>query len=261
MNSQSKLVNLIDNTTAEFFLELGRLNKDEVLDIPEIKYIFTKNWQSRIFMTNFSELNASKNIIHVISRIKELKIPVLWFVTPMSRPKNLKKILKDHGFTYQNNWRAMAIDLKTVSERFNVPEGMTIKEVLNLEDLKIWTDVLVKSFEFPIIVESYKKYFINAGLENLNFHYYLGLFNDKPVSSSVLFKGDRAAGIFYIGTIPKARGKGLAKTMVYYILNKARNEGYDISILQASEMGYPLYKKVGFKEYYTTKIYKLENPF
>lgn len=178
----------------------------------------------------------------------------------MSRPKNLEKILKDHGFNYQNNWRSMAIDLKTVSERFNVPEGMTIKEVLNLEDLKIWTDVLVKSFEFPIIVESYKKYFINAGLENLNFHYYLGLSNDKPVSSSVLFKGDKTTGIFYIGTIPEAQGKGMAKTMIYYILNKARNEGYDISILQASEMGYPMYKKIGFKEYYTTKIYKLENP-
>jgi GNAT superfamily N-acetyltransferase len=254
MNSQD-ISRLIEYNTAEFFLNLGRLNKDEVLDTPEIKYIFTKNWQSRIFMANFSELDASKNILKIISRLKELNIHVLWFVTPMSRPKNLEKLLKDHGFTYQNNWKAMAIDLKTMPEQFNIPEGLEIKEVHSLEELKIWTDVLVKSFEFPII-ESYKKYFINAGIENLNFNYYLGFFNGKAVAISILFKGRRAAGIFYIGTLQESRGKGIAKAMVNYLLNEAKNEGYNFSVLQASALGYPLYKKIGFKEYYVTNIYR-----
>ena len=257
MNFPEDITHLIDYNTAEFFLYLGRLNNDEICDSSEIKYIFSKNWQSRIFMANFNESSASENIEQVISRIKELNIPVLWFVTPMSRPRNLQSILKEHGFKYQNNWRAMAIDLKTMPERFNTPEGLEIKEVLNLEELKTWTDVLVESFEFSKISRSYKKYFINAGIENLNFHYYLGFFNGKPAASSILFKGKHAAGLFYIGTLHEFRGKGIAEAMVRHILIKAQNHGYAVSVLQASELGYPLYKKIGFEKYFTTNIYKL----
>lgn len=255
-----QISNLIEYNTAEFFLNLGRLNNDEIIDTQEIKYIFTKKWQSRIFMANFNESNASKNITQIISRLKKLNIPVMWFVSPMSRPQNLECLLKDHGFTCQNNWKAMAIDLKTFQESLNIPEGMEIKKVLNLEELKIWTDILVKSFEFPI-VESYKKYFISTGLENLNFNYYIGFFNGKPVATSIFFKGKEAAGIFYIGTLHEARGKGIAKAMVNHILNKAKNHKYNFCTLQASELGYPVYKKIGFKEYYVNKIYKWNKLF
>ena len=48
-------------------------------------------------------------------------------------------------------------------------------------------------------------------LKILIFIYYLGLFNDKHVSSSVIFKGDRAAGIFYMEPYPKLGGKGWLK--------------------------------------------------
>jgi GNAT superfamily N-acetyltransferase len=254
--SKETIANLIEYNTAKYFLNLGRLNGDEICDTPEIKYIFTKNWQNRIFMANLNETNAHSSIMHVISRIKELNIHVLWFVSPMSRPKNLQTLLNDHGFKYQNEWNAMAIDLKTIPESFNIPEGMEIKEVLNLEELKTWTDILVKSFEFPEIVHSYKKYFI-AGLESPDSHYYLGFLNGKPVSTGVLFNSKGAAGLFYIGTIPKVRRQGIAKTMVNHLLREAKNKGYHISILQASEMGYPIYKKIGFKKYYTTKIYNI----
>ena len=254
MDTDQEIASLIEYNTAKFFLNLGCLNGDTVCDTPKIKYIFTKNWQSRVFMANFNESNASLNIMHVISRIKKLNISASWYVTPQSCPVNLQSLLKDHGFTYQEDWKAMAIDLKTVPESFNI-NGIEIKEVLSLEELKKWTDVLVKSFEFPEIVHSYKKYFINAGLESPNSHYYLGFLNGNPVSTGVLFNGEGAAGLFYIGTVPEARGQGIAKNMVNYILSQAKNRGYRICILQASKMGYPVYKKIGFKKYYTTKIY------
>lgn len=260
MKSQD-IAYLIDYNTSKFFLNLGLLNNDEVCDNPEIKYIFTKNWQSRIFMVNLEGTTVSKTIRQVISRIKELNISALWFTTPMTNPKNLPILLKDHGFKYQNGWKSMAIDLKTFDSSFNIPKCLEIKEVNNLEELKIWTDILVKSFEFPLFSDSYKKYFITAGLNNLNFNYYLGFFNGKPVATSILFKGKGATGLFYIGTINEARRKGIAKAMVNYLLRLSKNEGYNICVLQASEIGYHLYKKIGFKEYYTTDIYRWKNTF
>ncbi|MGZ7050233.1 MAG: GNAT family N-acetyltransferase [Methanobacterium sp.] len=254
------VANLIERNTTDYYIYLGRLSKDEIHETSEIKYVFTKNWQNRIFMANFNESSASTDIEHLISKIRKLKISVLWFVTPMSRPKNLKDLLKDHGFTPLNYWKSMAIALEKIPERINIPEGLKIKEVFNLEELRIWTDILVKSFEFPKIAVSYKKYFINLGAQNPNFQYYLGFFNGKAVSSAVLYKGGGAAGLFYIGTVPEYRRKGISKAMTCYLLNEAKNEGYTISTLQASEMGYPLYKKIGFEKYYTTDIYRWKNP-
>ena len=256
MYTDQEIFNLIEYTTAEFFLNLGRLNSDEICDTSKIKYIFTKNWFSRIFMANFNESDISASIEQIVSMIKKLNISASWYITPQSQPANLQNLLKDYGFTHKDDWSAMAIDLENIPESFNFPEGMEIKEVLNLDELQIWTDILVKSFEFPEIIQSYKKYFINAGLESPNSHYYLGFLNGKPVATGVLFEGEGAAGLFYIGTIPKARKQSIAKTMIYYLLNEAKNREYNISVLQASEMGYPVYKKIGFKKYYTTQIYR-----
>ena len=254
--SEEDIANLIEYNTAKFFLNLGRLNGDEICDAPEIKYIFTKNWFSRIFMANFNESDLSTHIEQIVSMIRNLNISASWYITPQSCPVYLQNTLKDYGFTYKDDWSAMAFDLENVPESFDSPEGMEIKEVLNLEELKIWTDILVKSFEFSEIVQSYKKYFINAGLESPNSHYYLGFLNGKPVATGVLFDGEGAAGLFYIGTVTEARRQGIAKAMVCYLLSTAKKKGYSISVLQASEMGYPVYKKIGFKKYYTTKIYR-----
>lgn len=175
-------------------------------------------------MANFSQPGAHSSIMHVISRIKELNIPVLWFVSPMSRPENLANILGCHGFRYLNEWKAMAIDLESVPENFDFPEGMEIKEVLSLDELKTWTDILVKSFEFPEIAVSYKKYFIKTGLRDNSSHYYIVFLNGKPVVSSVIFEGKGVSGLFYIGTVQEARNHDIARAMVCYLLSTARND-------------------------------------
>jgi Predicted acetyltransferase involved in intracellular survival and related acetyltransferases len=256
MGTDQEIASLIEYNTAEFFLNLGFLNGDEVCNNPEIKYIFTKNWFNRIFMANFNESDVSAHVEQIVSRIKKLNISASWYITPQSRPLSLQSHIKNYGFTCHEDWKAMAIDLENIPESFNFPEDMEIKEVLNLDELETWADVLVESFEFSKIVGSYKKYFIKAGLKDSNSHYYLGFLNGKPVATGVLFEGKGAAGLFYIGTIPTARRKGIAKAMVNYLLSQAMNRGYPISILQASEIGYPVYKKIGFKKYYTTKIYR-----
>lgn len=61
MYTDQGISSLIEYTTFKFFLNLGRLNGDEVCDTPEIKYIFTKNGR-----TVFSwQISASQGHIPV----------------------------------------------------------------------------------------------------------------------------------------------------------------------------------------------------
>ncbi len=51
----------------------------------------------------------------------------------------------------------------------------------------------------------------------------------------------------YVATLPAARGRGVGAAMTIAPLYEARQMGYHGGILQSSQMGYPLYRRLGFQ--------------
>jgi len=76
---------------------------------------------------------------------------------------------------------------------------------------------------------------------------YLGYLNGEPVSTSTVFYGGGAAGIYCVATLPKARGKGIGAALTLKPLQDAREMDYRVGVLQSSEMGFNLYQKLGFR--------------
>lgn len=56
------------------------------------------------------------------------------------------------------------------------------------------------------------------------------------------------AGVQFVATLPEARGQGLGGAMSLAPLLEARQVGYRIGILQSSEMGFPVYRRLGFQQ-------------
>jgi len=63
------------------------------------------------------------------------------------------------------------------------------------------------------------------------------------------------AGIFAVSTLPEARGRGIGTALTVAPLVDAREAGYRVGTLQASDMGYPIYRKLGFQDVCQYNLY------
>jgi ribosomal protein S18 acetylase RimI-like enzyme len=141
----------------------------------------------------------------------------------------------------------MAVNLHELSESIQILDGFEIREVKDEESLRSWANVFVNGYGLPPDWESITfDLWMQLGLD-FPFRNYLGYLHGKPVSTSTIFYGGGAAGIYCVATLPEARGKGIGAAITLHPLQAAREKGYRVGVLQSSEMGFNVYKKLGFR--------------
>lgn len=72
---------------------------------------------------------------------------------------------------------------------------------------------------------------------------------DRTAAVALVLHTGTVAGIYWVGTLPEARGQGLAAACTAVATNLALEKGAKAVTLQATEMGEPTYKRLGFREY------------
>ncbi|HWR24964.1 MAG TPA: GNAT family N-acetyltransferase [Methanosarcina sp.] len=252
----------IEDNTVEFFLNLGRVNGSEVCDNPAVKYVFTGSGFNRIMRARFSTSIADRIVRRIVARLDTRGIDALWYITPAST-SGLPTILEQHGFFHRSDWMSMALNLSTFSGKSEFPSRLEIREANDNKDLDTWAKVAITSYNLDDELRraSGRHLITPSNTDNFRCHYFFGLLDNKPVATAALFEGEDAAGIYWVGTLPEARKRGIANAMTQHALLKAKTCGYKIAILNASEQGHSIYQQIGFTDYYTTNIYYRESAF
>lgn len=73
--------------------------------------------------------------------------------------------------------------------------------------------------------------------------------NDEPACAALALLSHGIGGVYWVGTSKKARGRGLAEYCVREVSNSAFACGARKVVLQASRFGYPIYVKMGYREF------------
>jgi ribosomal protein S18 acetylase RimI-like enzyme len=69
-----------------------------------------------------------------------------------------------------------------------------------------------------------------------------------PVAAAMTLVSHGVAGIYWVGTMPEARGRGLAEACTRLATNAGFDLGASVAALQASVMGEPIYLRMGYRE-------------
>lgn len=69
-----------------------------------------------------------------------------------------------------------------------------------------------------------------------------------PVAAAMTLVTHGVAGIYWVGTTPEARGRGLAEACTRLATNAGFDLGAQVAALQASVMGEPIYLRMGYRE-------------
>jgi hypothetical protein len=77
---------------------------------------------------------------------------------------------------------------------------------------------------------------------------YVGYAKGLPVVSGLGWRTGRTIGVYAISTIPVARRRGYGAAMTARVVTDGLAAGCYVAVLQASEVGRPIYERLGFRE-------------
>lgn len=124
-------------------------------------------------------------------------------------------------------------------------QGLRIEAVDDQDGLEVHVRVLAEGFEMPL--EVIRPVLGPAILERPDVTFYVGLEDGRPVTSGMSVRTGRTVGVYSIATLPDARRRGHGAAMTARVVQDGVRAGCEVAALQASDMGAPIYQRMGFR--------------
>lgn len=135
--------------------------------------------------------------------------------------------------------------------------GVTVAPVASAADLEEHLGVHVASG----IPEDFARRLLSPAMVNdPNVTAFTGYLDGRPVGHSLAIRTGAAGGVYNVGTLPEVRGRGVGAATTWACVSAARAQGIDTVVLQASEMGFPLYRSMGFRPVIAYAMYRQVAP-
>jgi len=255
------LARAIEENGAEFLLLLGRAVGSELRDDGRLSWTIGNcpiDYHNAVVRAELSPEDADGEIAASLQRMRAHGVPGSWHVGPSMRPPDLGERLLAHGFEYGSDDIGMAADLSKLPAEAPIPEGFAVERVRDEDGLAAWVEALGSDFgEGPVEAE-----WVGGAYRELGFgeegplRHYLGRLGGEPVATATLYFGAGVAGVYFVFTVEHARRHGIGAEITRAALLEARDLGYRSGVLGSSEIGYPVYRRLGFEEHCRIVLYE-----
>jgi GNAT superfamily N-acetyltransferase len=99
-----------------------------------------------------------------------------------------------------------------------------------------------------------------TGFDDPRGRLYLARVDGEPVAGLGTLSVEGTCEIVYVATVPEARGRGLSSELMRTALRAARADGCDVTTLEATALGEPVYARLGYRPLGRLGMYELRRP-
>ena len=248
--SEEFLVEVIERTNAECYITFSDWPELELHEEGGILFTMTDiplPFFNAVLFTRMHPEDMVDRVESVLLMAKERKVPIVWFITPLSQPLDLSSYLTTKGFILSSEV-GMVADLEQLGEPVKRPDDLSIKVIRDVEAFKTWCDILTDVFEIPLFAAGpWFELYSSIGFLG-PWRHYMAFLEDEPAGISSLLLGSTATAIENVATLPGYRGRGIGAVLVRKALEDSRRQGYRIATMLASRMGERVYRRLGFQE-------------
>lgn len=187
--------------------------------------------------------NPADAVQMAVGAMRETSAP--WTVQAYGPARAIADALPETAFTVLDTAKTWVVELERVPD---VPaaQGLTITPVTDETDRVDFADVLGRAFGagqelgLPLVEESI--------LTDPGIIAYLGRKNGVPLVTGMAVFDGAWTGVFAIATESEHRRSGLGAAMMSRIVRDGLDHGTRAAYLQASALGLPLYRRLGFAD-------------
>jgi ribosomal protein S18 acetylase RimI-like enzyme len=214
------------------------------IPIPSVNLVFGAHFPG------LDEGAIERRIDDAVAWFDERGLPFVWWVLPSTEPADLGRRLVARGFAaLPGTMPAMAVELGEPPAPV-VPDGVEIERVRDVASYRTYCDTLAAGFDAPNEFADAWFRLAEVGFgDDLPLRMFLarGSRDGRPVGTAMAVLADDTVGLYSIGTVAEARGRGIGRAMTVTAMQAGYDAGCRTALLEATDLGYPLYASLGFR--------------
>jgi ribosomal protein S18 acetylase RimI-like enzyme len=143
-----------------------------------------------------------------------------------------------------------------------LPDGVEIRLVTDAAGVADYADVVGPAYVSLGSPEDVTRTHFSgpSALMTPHVHSAVAYLDGAPVSVAQILLSHGIAGVYWVGSLEAARGRGIAEAVTRHVTNLGFDLGAANVQLQASSMGEPIYRRMGYENLHRREFRLAEPP-